>query len=99
MKVGDILVYAYHYNARYPQFVRVTKTTAKSVWLEKLEKVWHTHDGYGQNGTRMPDLVSPGRPMKGCFRIKVSKKGFEWLKIDNCCAMLWDGNPEDEYTD
>ena len=99
MKVGDVLVYAYHYNARYPQFVRVTKMTVKSVWLEKLEKKWLSHDGYGQNGLRMPDFDKPARPMKGCFRLKVSKSGTEWIKVDGCCALPWDGKPEDEYTD
>lgn len=99
MKVGDILVYAYHYNARYPQFVRVVKTTEKSVWVENVEKKWLSHDGYGQNGLRVPDFDAPTTPVKGCFRIKRFKDGVEYCVIDRCAAFIWDGNPEDEYTD
>lgn len=100
MKVGDIIVYAHHYSARYPNFARVTKATEKTVWLEKLGKKWTTHDGYGQNGYRVPDFDAPTTPMKRSFRIKKNLNGEEYFKIDSYCyGYIWDGKPEDEYTD
>ena len=100
MKVGDIIVYVYHYNARYPEFARVTKATDKSVWLEKLGKKWLSHDGYGQNGYRVPDFDAPAKSFNRCFRIKKRPNGEEWVKVDTYCyGCLWDGKPEDEYTD
>ena len=59
MKVGDIIVYAYHYSARIPEFARVVKCTSKTVWLEHVGKKWLSNDGYGQNGLRVPDFDAP----------------------------------------
>lgn len=101
-KVGDILVYCHTYNACYPQFVRITKMTAKTVWVESIGKIWQSHDGYGQNGFRMPDLDSKPTPVKGSFRIKqmrFGKENKEYITIHGCMAVLWDGEPVEEYTD
>jgi len=100
MKVGDILVYSYNYNACYPHFVRVTRTTEKSVWLEEIPKKWIEHDGFGQNGERMPDFSKDPIPMKGSFRIKNSKVlGHEYVKVDGRIATPWNGMSVSEYTD
>lgn len=100
MKVGDIITYAHHYSARIPEFARVIKATEKSVWLEHLDKKWVSHDGYGQNGDRVPNLDGPTRPFKGCFRIKTRKDGTEFIKVNSYCyGYIWDGTPEAEWTD
>jgi len=100
MKVGDILVYSYNYNACYPHFVRVTRATEKSVWLEEIPKKWITHDGFGQNGERMPDFTKKPIPMKGSFRIKKRNVlNYEYVKVDGYIATPWDGKSVSEYTD
>lgn len=100
LKVGDILVYCYSYNARYPHFCRVIRTSASFVWLEEVPKKWLDHDGYGQNGRVIPNFGAPTKPMKGRYKVKYSNytKG-DYIVVNGCYASIWDGTPEDEYTD
>ena len=37
-------------------FFQVTRRTEKTVWFKKVPSIIHTHDGYGQAGTKLPDL-------------------------------------------
>lgn len=69
------------------------------VWLEAIPKMWHKHDGYGQNGFRVPDIVADPTPIKGSFRIKRTSKGEEYITINDCEAFVWNGEPVEEYTD
>lgn len=98
-KVGDILTYAFQYNARHPHFVRVVRVTPKSIAVEKLENKVVSHDGYGQNGCVVPNLENPAKPVAGTFRVKEAKYFGEYCKIDGCYATLWNGTPEEFYTD
>lgn len=98
MEVGDILVYAYSYNARYPHFVRVTRMTNSFVWVENVPKKWYSHDGYGQNGYVVPNFKEKTTPVKGRFKIRTGYRG-EFTMIDGCYATIWDGTPQDEFTD
>jgi len=98
IEVGTIFTYAFHYNCRRPQFVRVVRSTEKSVWIESLPKMWHTHDGYGQNGTEVPNLSGEPTKINGSFRIK-DYNGNPYFKINGCYAFIWDGTPEDSYSD
>ena len=98
MEVGDILVYAYSYNARYPHFVRITRMTNSFIWVEDVPKKWYKHDGFGQNGQVVPNFKAPTTPVKGRFKIRHSSFG-ECTRINGCLATIWDGTPEDEYTD
>ena len=99
MKVGDILVYAYSYNARYPHFVRITRMTNSFIWVEDVPKKWYEHDGYGQNGRVVPDFKGQTKPVKGRFKIRHSSYIGECIRINSCLATIWNGQPEDEYTD
>ena len=99
MEVGDILVYAYSYNARYPHFVRITLMTNSFVWVENVPKKWYEHDGYLQNGKVVPDFMGKTTPVKGRFKIRKGSYFGEYTRIDGCIATIWDGTPEDEYTD
>ena len=42
-------------------FYEVTRTTSKTVWFKRIPDVIHTHDGYGQAGTKLPDLTTNKR--------------------------------------
>jgi hypothetical protein len=98
-KVGDILTYAFQYSARHPHFVRVVRVTPKSIAVEKLENKVVSHDGYGQNGCVVPNLEAPAQPIKGTFRVNEGKYFGEYCKISGCYATLWNGTPEEFYTD
>ena len=95
VEVGTIVVYAYSYNARHPQFCRVIRKTHKSVQVEYLAKTIVSHDGYGQNGTCIPNEneVSHTDPKLHRF----TKNGF--LKINDRLCWIYEGEPEDFYTD
>lgn len=99
MQVGTILVYAHSYNARYPHFVRVTRMTKSTAWVEEIPKKWYEDGGYGQNGTRVPNFEAEPIPVKGSFRIKNNNHFGDYIMINRCIAITWDGTPEDEYTD
>ena len=99
MEVGDILVYAYSYNARYPHFVRITRMTNSFIWVEDVPKKWYTHDGFGQNGQVVPNFKAQTTPVKGRFKIRNNSYFGECTRINGCLATIWDGTPQDEYTD
>jgi len=50
-------------------FYEVTRTTAKTVWFKKVPSIVHSHDGYGQAGTKLPDLKTEKRGQE--FRLKI----------------------------
>lgn len=95
VQVGTILTYAYEWCARHPKFARVIKRTPSSVQVEQLGRIIVSHDGYGQNGTCIADLVSEGIPMKGYFRFKQNGR----LCIDGQPCYIYTGEPESFYTD
>jgi len=99
MKVGDILVYAFSYDASYPHFIRIIRMTTSFVWVEEVPKKWHNHDGWMQNGTVVPNFHAQTKPVKGRFKIRNSSYSGEFIKINGCYARIWDGTPQDEYTD
>lgn len=94
--VGKLITWAFHYSARHPYFGRITKVTASTVWIEELPSVVVSHDGYGQNGTCIADIDAPATPHKKGYRYKKHNGN---LYIDNCPVYLYDGTPEDFFTD
>ena len=90
MKTGTILSGSYrdcHY------FYRVVKATDKTVWLEELNTyLFSPKESYIRDDGEMPDLVSPGTPIKKSFRIKISENGIEYIKKnDHCFLYIWNG--------
>jgi len=97
-RIGSIVVWAYHYSARIVTFGRVTRMTGSTIWVNKIEK--HRVSGDFMQGEVMPNLEDPGTPMKKSFRIKKRADGTEFFKESNYCfGQLWDGKPEDEWSD
>lgn len=97
--IGDIMVYTYSYNARYPHFVQVVRRTAKSIWYREIAKVWASNDAHGQNGTRMPVRNNFVDNSEKRALIKINRDGTEYCYSDKKYIYLWNGEPEDEYTD
>lgn len=94
--VGKLITWAFHYSARHPYFGRITKVTASTVWVEELPSIVVSHDGYGQNGTCIADINAIATPHKKGYRYKKHNGN---LYIDNCPVYLYDGTPEDFFTD
>lgn len=94
-RVGDILVAAFAYSARFVDFYRITKVSGATIWVEHLKEKIVSDDGYGQNGTCVPDEDAPAKPVSKGFRIR--KDGS--CRVDNRYTYVWDGKPEDFYTD
>jgi len=58
-------------------FFQVTRLTEKTVWLKKVPSIIHTHDGYGQAGTKLPDLETTERGAEFRKKINVDEDGSE----------------------
>lgn len=93
-KVGDILDATFTYTAQIPHFYIVTRTSASSIWVKPLGKIVVSDDGYGQNGTVVPDKNRVGGN-ETIARIK--KTGY--VSINGNTARIWDGRPVMFYTD
>lgn len=94
--VGKLITWAFHYSARHPYFGRITKVTNSTVWVEELPSIVVSHDGYGQNGTCIANINAPAKPRKKGYRYKKHNGN---LYIDNMPVYLYDGTPEDFFTD
>lgn len=100
-KVGDILHHQFHYTASFPQFFRVTKVTPKCVYVIQLGTLMvENRDGYGQEGTEIPDesrVVS--REKKCALRNSYHGVGALIDSYSGHVASLWDGEPKEFYGD
>lgn len=94
--VGKLITWAFHYSARHPYFGRITKITNSTVWVEELPSIVVSHDGYGQNGTCIADVNGTPKSHKRGYRYKKYNGN---LYIDNMPVYLYDGTPEDFFTD
>jgi hypothetical protein len=54
-------------------FFQVTRRTEKTVWFKKVPSVIHSHDGYGQAGTKLPDLETTKRGSEFRKKINISE--------------------------
>lgn len=101
IKVGDILYASYSWSSRHNYYLLVTRRTAKTIDMVRLEREIVTDDGYGQNGTDRPHLLPNGAPVISTLhnqtykgkRIKVAADGTESVKVDDyiSSATKWDG--------
>ena len=76
-------------------FYEVTRRTTKTVWFKKVPSVIHTHDGYGQAGTKLPDLETEKRGPE--FRKKIKIDSYDGGEQDNedykGFIQPWNGKP------
>ena len=94
--VGDIIEASFQYSARIPYIYEIIRRTAATIYCKRLRKESVSNDVYGQNGSCVPvrneyesDKVYSGRINKKTGR----------LRINDCLAYLWNGEPSDYYTD
>lgn len=96
VKVGTLITFAYSYNSRIPKFARVIKRMPSSVKIEYLSTQNVEDDGYGQNGRCIANLDGPTQQESRSYRFKAASGR---LYIDNHPCYIYDGFPEDFYTD
>lgn len=93
-KVGEIIEASFQYSARFPHFFVITRNSGKSIWAVEVGKIVVSDDGYGQNGSVMPDTtVRKGKEIMG----RIGHDGY--TKLNGNYAMRWNGKPSDYYTD
>lgn len=110
IKEGDVLAATYSYSSQHNYYLLVTKRTAKTVTMVRLDREIVTDDGYGQNGTDKPKFDEEGRPVLSRFgheeyknkRVKFSEAlNQECVKVGEFIgvATKWDGKARYFYTD
>ena len=96
-KPGDILNATFHYSAQTPEFYVVVRNTGKTVFAEKLEKMYHAYDRYGQEGVAVPDVKKRTGEVESS-RIRISE-GRGYIRLNDSYTRLWDGRPVEYYGD
>ena len=92
---GDILSAPSEYSSRHPHFYEVIGFKgAKTIIVKELSKRIISEDKYGQNGSCIPML---GQYINKEFPCRINKYGD--LYINDCLASIWNGKPEEFYTD
>jgi hypothetical protein len=94
IKLGDILVSTYGYDAGLANFYKVVARTAKTVKICRLHDIVHT--GNWVDGTAAPKPDSRMGDML-TKKIHVGHNGYEYLDTDLGMASLWDGKPVNTY--
>jgi hypothetical protein len=75
-------------------FFQVTRRTEKTVWFKKVPSIIHTHDGYGQAGTKLPDLETTERGAEFRKKINVDEDGSETAyETYRGTIQPWTGQP------
>lgn len=100
-KAGDILHYQFHYSMSFPMFFKVTRVSPKCVWVVELGKtIAENRDGYGQEGTEIPDESAIWSKEKRCA-LRESWRGVGALvdSYSGYVATLWDGKPKEFWGD
>ena len=103
IKIGDILLGSWGYEARYPEFYWVTNISNGYVVLYKLNKIYQ-----GSTGNFYDDIryyTTDGTIQEGAksFRRKIKNYGqgdkvHYYVKINSYeHASLWDGSDQQEY--
>ena len=96
-KPGDILNATFHYGAQIPEFYVVVRNTGKTVFAEKLGKMYHANDRYGQEGVAVPDVNKRTGEVESS-RIRISD-GAGYIRLNDSYTRLWDGRPVAYYGD
>ena len=92
-KIGDIICVVYQYSSRHVHFFKITGFKGKTiVQMKELKK--KTVSGDWQNGSCVPteEIIDSEDTIA-----KINNKGR--LKLKDYFCYLWNGEPEDFYTD
>lgn len=95
---GKIFHATWGYNCTQNSYAMIVKETKWLALLVRLPKKIHTHDGYGQNGTNLPDTSLEALAKIDELHIFRAKKQFHEDKFralwgEQQLFSLWDGKP------
>jgi len=95
---GKIFHTTWGYNCTRNSYAMVVRETKSLALLVPLPEKIHTHDGYGLNGTNLPDTsleALSGIDESYLFRAKKKFKGDKFTYLWGRCQVfsLWDGHP------
>lgn len=93
-KVGEIIEASLSYTARFPHFFVITRNSGKTIWAKEIGKIVVSDDGYGQNGSVMPN---PDRVIGEEIIGRIKKSGY--VRLNDNLACRWNGKPSDYYSD
>lgn len=93
-KVGEIIEASFSYRARFPHFFVITRNSGKTIWAKEIGKMVVSDDGYGQNGSVVPN---PDKVIGEEVMGRIKKTGF--VRLNDNLACRWDGKPSNYYTD
>lgn len=93
-KVGEIIEASLSYTARFPHFFVITRNSGKTIWAKEIGKIVVSDDGYGQNGSVMPN---PDRVIGDEIMGRIKKSGY--VRLNDNLACRWNGKPSDYYSD
>ena len=94
IKVGDILVSTWGYDACIADFYKVVGRTTASLKLVRLQ---NKNAGDWVAGTSEPDLGRPSYGKISTARLKSYYTGSECVKVNGHIASLWNGKPVSTY--
>lgn len=94
IKIGDILVSTYGYDARLAAFWKVVARTAKTVKICRLRDIIHT--GTWADGAAAP-MPNSKMGVMLTKKIQIEHTGYEYVRTDRGEASLWDGKPVNTY--
>jgi hypothetical protein len=95
---GKIFHTTWGYNCTINSYALIVKETKWLALLVRLPRKIHTHDGYGQNGTNLPDTSIEALSKIDEFEVFRAKKQFHKDKLSGLWGnrqlfSLWDGKP------
>ena len=106
IQVGDIMLGTYGYEARYPEFYKVTKISGELAYLQTLKKVFVSRSGnysgdvslYTTNGEPSGEKIFR-RKVKYSTYFQYGQEQFSpYVKISSYeYACKWDGSDQDQY--
>ncbi len=94
LKVGDVIVGSYGYEASISEFYEVTARKGQTVTLRSLK----TNRTYRTGGMEWTSMALPGCYESGPITKRVKERGgVEYVKFDLYGCWLWDGEVRHDY--
>lgn len=91
---GDIVEASLHATGRSPHFFQIVANNGKTLQVKRMGVTTVDDDGYGQNGSVMPN---PKWIESEIIKARIGKNGY--TKINGNYSHRWDGRPSMYFTD
>ena len=97
-EVGQILTCSWGYSMTLVEWYVVTRRTAKTVWVKRINGAVTGDNGMGDGKSvpcvaRTPFTDNEGNEVTKSFRIKNDNGEFAWDSYHRCSLRIWDMKP------